>query len=132
MNIMINVFKKTFPLLALGLVLSLAFALSESVHLFAQSDSAQQVIEGAGQTSGANASGSVSDLLATILNVLSWVAGVISVVMIIISGIRFAVSGGDSGAVAGARNGIIYAVVGLAVVVLAQSIVRFVLVNVGT
>lgn len=127
---MTQVLKRIYPLLTLGLIISLAFALSASAELFAQSDSAQQVIAGAGETGGANASSSISDLIATILNILSWVAGVISVFMIIIAGIRFALSGGDSGAIASARNTIIYALVGLAVVALAQVIVRFVINNV--
>ena len=46
--------------------------------------------------------------------------------MIIIGGLRYITSGGDSGNVTGAKNTILYAVVGLIVVALAQVIVRFV------
>ncbi len=47
--------------------------------------------------------------------------------MIIINGLRFITSGGDSNAVSSAKKGILYAIVGLVIVALAQFIVRFVL-----
>ena len=71
--------------------------------------------------------GSVNRILTTIINVFSLVVGIIAVIMIIIGGIRFVLSGGDSNNVSAARNTIIYAIVGLVVVALAQVIVHFVL-----
>lgn len=62
-----------------------------------------------------------------VINILSLIVGVASVIVIIISGLRFITSGGDSSQTAAARQGIIYAIVGLVVVILAQSIVAFVL-----
>ena len=47
--------------------------------------------------------------------------------MIIYGGFRYITSGGDSGKVTGAKNTIIYAVIGLVIVVLAQVIVKFIL-----
>jgi hypothetical protein len=47
--------------------------------------------------------------------------------MILIGGFRYITSGGDSGNVSGAKNTILYAIVGLVIVALAQFIVRFVL-----
>ncbi|MCL4358016.1 pilin [Patescibacteria group bacterium] len=61
------------------------------------------------------------------IDILSFVTGVVAVIMIIVSGIRFIVSGGDSNAVAGAKKSLIGALIGIVVVVLAQSIVIFVL-----
>jgi len=61
------------------------------------------------------------------INILSLVVGIASVIVITISGFRFITSSGDSQQVQGARNGIIYAIVGLVVVILAQTIVAFVL-----
>ncbi len=56
-----------------------------------------------------------------------WIAvGVASVIMIIIGGIRFVTSGGDSTKVNSARNTIIYAIVGIFVALLAQSIIVFI------
>ncbi len=77
--------------------------------------------------SEAQSGGGVSSIMATVLNVLSLVAGIIAVVMIIIGGIKFMTSRGDPSATASARNTIIYAIVGIIIVVLAQSIVFFVL-----
>lgn len=69
----------------------------------------------------------VRSLLRTALNILSWVVGVVAVFMIIIGGFKFVTSGGDANNTKSARDTIIYALVGLVVVVLSQIIVRFVL-----
>ncbi len=47
--------------------------------------------------------------------------------MIIVGGLKYITSGGDSGNITSAKNTILYAIVGLIVVALAQIIVRFVL-----
>ena len=78
-------------------------------------------------TTGKDASDSINKLLITIINVFSLVVGIIAVIMIIIGGIRFVLSGGDSANVSAARNTILYAIVGLIIVALAQVIVHFVL-----
>ncbi len=72
----------------------------------------------------------VFGIIATVINIFSLVVGVISVIMIIIGGLKYITSGGDSGNVTGAKNTILYAVIGLVVVALAQIIVRFVLTQV--
>lgn len=64
-----------------------------------------------------------------VVNIFSLVVGAVSVIMIIIGGFRYIVSNGDSNAVTGAKNSILYAVVGLVIVLFAQVIVRFVLTN---
>lgn len=74
-----------------------------------------------------NASDKVGDIVRLIINIFSWIVGVIAVIMIIVGGLKYITSGGDSGNVTGAKNTILYAVVGLVVVALAQFIVRFVL-----
>jgi hypothetical protein len=66
-------------------------------------------------------------LTTAIIDILSIVVGVVAVFMLIIAGIRFITSNGDSGNITSARNTIIYALVGLVVVALAQIIVQFVL-----
>ncbi len=67
-----------------------------------------------------------------VVNFLSVIVGVIAVIMIIVGGFRYITSGGDSNRVGGAKNTLIYAIVGLIIVALAQFIVRFVLTNVTT
>ncbi len=74
---------------------------------------------------------SLDDTVKTIVNILSAVVGVIAVVMIIIAGLRYASSAGDPEAAKGAKNTILYAVIGLAIAAVAQVIVHFVLHNVG-
>lgn len=69
----------------------------------------------------------LQNLLDTIINYFSIFVGVIAVIMIIVGGLRYITSGGDSGKVSAAKTTIIYALVGLVVVALAQLIVRFVL-----
>ncbi len=69
----------------------------------------------------------VNDLIKLAINIFSIVVGVISVIMIIVGGLKYITSGGESGSVTGAKNTIMYAVIGLVVVAMAQFIVQFVL-----
>lgn len=66
-------------------------------------------------------------LIATVINFLSLVVGVVAVIMIIVGGFKYITSGGDSGNVTGAKNTILYALIGIIIVVLAQVIIRFVI-----
>lgn len=68
----------------------------------------------------------INDVIATVINILSVIVGIVAVIMLIISGFRFITSSGDSNTVASARNGVIYAIVGLVLVAFAQVIVRYV------
>lgn len=69
----------------------------------------------------------VNSTIRLVINVFSLVVGVISVIMIIIGGLKYITSGGDSGNITGAKNTILYAIIGLVVVALAQVVVKFVL-----
>lgn len=73
----------------------------------------------------------VNSIITTVINIFSIVVGVIAVIMIIIGGIKYITSGGDSNNISSAKTTIIYAIIGLVVVALAQVIVRFVLSRVG-
>lgn len=73
----------------------------------------------------------IDNTIRTAVNLLTLIVAIAAVIVIIVNGFRFVVSGGDSNAVGNAKKGIIYAVVGLIVVALAQFIVRFVLTRVG-
>jgi len=77
-------------------------------------------------TEGSTGNG-LGDLVKKIINILSVVVGVVAVIMIIIGGFRYITSGGKQDSVTGAKNTILYAVIGLIIVALAQIIVRFVL-----
>ncbi|MDB5163820.1 MAG: rane protein [Candidatus Saccharibacteria bacterium] len=69
----------------------------------------------------------INGILHSIINIFSLVVGVVSVIMIIIGGLKYITSSGDAGNVSSAQKTIIYALVGLVIVALAQVIVRFVL-----
>lgn len=65
-------------------------------------------------------------ILQSILNVFYFIVGIVAVIVIIVAGIRYSTSGGDSGKVSSAKNQILYAVVGLIVVLFAFAITNFV------
>lgn len=68
----------------------------------------------------------LDNTVATVINIASLVVGAISVIMVIIGGLKYVASQGDSGGTAAAKNTIIYAIVGIIIVALAQVMVRFV------
>lgn len=85
-----------------------------------------------GSTSGTTctASGgspSVQNIITTIVNVFSYIIGIVAVIMVMVAGFKYITSNGDSGAISSAKNTLIYAIVGLAIVALAQFIVNYVL-----
>ncbi len=71
--------------------------------------------------------GKVNNMISTIINIFSVIVGVIAVIMIIIGGLKYITSSGDSNNITSAKNTILYAIIGLVVVALAQFIVKFVL-----
>jgi cytochrome bd-type quinol oxidase subunit 2 len=74
-----------------------------------------------------NGTTGINSIIHDVINIFSLVVGVVSVIMIIVGGFRYITSGGESSNVSGAKNTIIYAIIGLVVVALAQFIVQFVL-----
>jgi hypothetical protein len=77
---------------------------------------------------GCKASGSsLNTLLTNIINIFSLIVGAVAVIMIIIGGFRYVISSGNDQAVSGAKNTIIFALVGLVIVALAQFVVHFVI-----
>jgi hypothetical protein len=70
---------------------------------------------------------SPQDMVMKIINIFSWVVGAISVIMIIVGGFKYITSGGNEKGVSSAKTTILYAIIGLVIVALAQIIVRFVL-----
>jgi hypothetical protein len=76
---------------------------------------------------GQDATDTINDIIADVINIFSLIVGIVSVIMIIVGGFRYITSGGDSNNVSSAKNTILYAIIGLIIVALAQSIVRFIL-----
>ena len=85
----------------------------------------------AGVTAAGGKCGSGNDdfekIITSVINILSIIVGAVSVIMIIIGGLRYVISAGDSNGISGAKNTILYALVGLVVVLFAQIIVAFVI-----
>jgi hypothetical protein len=82
------------------------------------------------KTTGCTMSGGttrVNDLITDAINLFSIIVGIVAVIMIIVGGFKYITSGGDSGNITSAKNTIIYAVIGLIIVALAQFLVQFVL-----
>ncbi len=61
------------------------------------------------------------------LEILSIIVGFAAVVLIILGGIKFMMAGGDPSSIKSGRDTVIYALIGVAVVIFAQAIVAFVL-----
>lgn len=70
-------------------------------------------------------SDSLNDL-STIITIVFGIAGAVALLVIVLAGLQYILSRGDPQKTASAKNTIIYALVGLALVVLAQAIVVFV------
>jgi len=100
-----------------------------NVDLFATNSFQSDACNGLSAISNTGGCGSTSntlgDIIKTVVGILSIVVGALSVIMIIVAGIRFTTSSGDSNGVAGARKTLIYALVGLAVAILAQLLIHF-------
>lgn len=82
-----------------------------------------------GQSQTSNSFYGKDGILSKVANILAVIAGFAAVIAIIVAGIQFILAEGDSGKVRESRNTIIYAIVGLFVILLARSIIAFVLNN---
>lgn len=107
-----------------GLVLVPAISNADSAL---KQDACQGVSQlgGSGCTSAADTT--VSTIIQTVVTILSIIVGFIAVVMIIVGGLKMITSNGDSNAIASARSTVVYALIGLIIVALAQILVHFVL-----
>ena len=118
--------KQKIKLLSIGLILGVSFA---ATPLVSDSVSAQ-VNKGLDMTKTKDTESRTIDgsdgLVKTVINIMLWVIGIISVIMIIIGGIRYATSNGDSNSASGAKNTILYSVIGLVIAIFAYAIVDFV------
>lgn len=115
----------TVGLLALGLVGML------TAPMVAHADTPKQVVcssIGAGSdcAEDPNSGVTVNKIIQVTLNILSIVVGVAAVIMIMVSGFKYITAGGDASKVSSAKNTLIYAIVGIAIVALSQFIVQFV------
>jgi len=68
-----------------------------------------------------------SSIMYKIVQTVTVITGAVSVIMIVVGGFRYVISGGDSNATKGAKDTVLYAVIGLAITIFAQTIITFVL-----
>ena len=121
----------TFVLLAVPL-LAPATVRAEDAKTIRYSCSGANLSVSGNCDDGVSEAGKLNSILTLVINIFSIVVGFVSVVMIIVGGLKYIMSGGESSNISGAKNTILYAIIGLVVVALAQIIVRFVLTRVST
>lgn len=119
-------FLLTVPLAAPVGVSALDDKISDQVCTGAQTLKIDQGVQKCQDTT-AGGSATFNDVLTKIINIFSVIVGVVAVIMIIVGGFKYITSGGKEEGVKGAKNTILYALIGLIVVALAQIIVKFVL-----
>jgi|APEBP8051072433_1049376.scaffolds.fasta_scaffold04398_6 hypothetical protein len=142
---MIQKLKSLILAIALPVAMAVPVVAPLSVHAAAANcgnNQANQILDGAGTASGNDglscdnggniATTGVGTLAKKVVDWLSWAIGIISIIMIIFAGFKYITSGGESSNVSGAKNTLIYAIVGLVLVVLAQVIVKVVLSGAGS
>lgn len=112
----------------IGIFTLLSFSMMTPVLAAPKDDVCKGVALTGGSCSAPSGGGpTVQSTITVVINILSILVGVTAVIMIIIGGFRYITSGGDSTATSGAKNTILYAIIGLVIVAMAQVIVRFVI-----
>jgi uncharacterized membrane protein (GlpM family) len=104
-------------------------AIAVTISLLPAFALASAVTDGAGAAQGSLQGGStfsVNTIIAVVTNTLIFIVGAISVIVLIIGGLRYVLSGGNATSVQGAKNTILYAIVGLAVSIAAYAIIQYV------
>jgi uncharacterized membrane protein len=128
---MILVVVASSTLLAPGLVPALAgtalAANNINTNLCKGVNQAADPSGGGGCDTAGNGTEALGNIASKAVNIFSLIVGIVAVIMIIYGGFRYITSGGDSNNVGTAKNTLIYAIVGLIIVALAQFIVHYVL-----
>lgn len=126
-------------LITASLTFSICFGLVSPIAVYAAVDPIAPVCENGKAAQGSEFCKNVKEessrsiiygdksLLGKILQTIIYITAAISVVLIVIGGFRYVLSAGDSNGVQGAKNTVMYAAIGLAVAIFAQTIVSFVL-----
>jgi hypothetical protein len=84
-----------------------------------------------GKAGNANLFGGTNSIFQTVANTLIFIVLAVSVIMLIIGGLRYVLSSGEASAVKGAKDTILYAIIGIVVAILAFAIVSFVASRIG-
>lgn len=78
------------------------------------------------KTSGCSDGEALGNIFATIANIILFLVGAVAVIMLIIGGFRYVTSNGDANAISGAKNTILYAVIGIVVAFMSFAAVNFI------
>lgn len=118
-------------LIPVVVLLSLAPASLAMASCDVPADTTEAIKCGANNTAGvpqnSDAGGSIDSTIGKVVNLISVAVGIAAVIMIIIAGFRYVTSAGNPERTKGAKNTLLYALIGLVIVALAQIIVQFVL-----
>ena len=79
-----------------------------------------------GGKQGCESGGAITQVFRTVANILLFLVGAVAVIMLIIGGFRYVASNGDAAATKGAKDTIMYAIIGIIVAFLAYAAVNFV------
>ncbi len=71
----------------------------------------------------------LTGIFSTVVNILLFLVGAVAVIMLVIGGFRYVTSNGDQNAVSGAKNTILYAIIGIVVAFMAYAAVNFIVSN---
>lgn len=115
-------------MVAFAAVLGLMTALSTTSVFAADCTSTTSIQDGVDCIGGnIDNNTDLQSVITSVVNTMLFVIGIISVIMLIVGGIRYVVSGGNQSQVEGARNTILYAIVGLVIAFVAWGVVNFVI-----
>ncbi|HEY5806227.1 MAG TPA: pilin [Candidatus Saccharimonadales bacterium] len=121
--------KKRIVLAILVLVslFSAVYALQPSTALAASPK--DEICKGINTASGSGCENGdqLTGVIRNIVNIFSIIIGIFAVIMVMVSGFKYITDAGDSGNIASAKNTLIYAIIGLVVAALSQTLVKFVL-----
>lgn len=78
-----------------------------------------------GNKEGCSDKNALSSIIVTVTNIILFLVGAVAVIMLIVGGFRYVTSNGDQNAVTGAKNTILYAIIGIVVAFLAYAAVQF-------
>ena len=131
------ILKSMLVLTVLGGMFFSSLPASAAINCAAPANAKEQIQCGACDAAGTtanctpgNAPKSLSDTIAQVINIISVFAGAVAVVMIIVGGFRYVTSAGNAESAKSARSTLLYALIGLVIIAMAQIVVQFVIQNV--
>lgn len=96
----------------------------------AQAESVSSAVESVQPSN--TAQGDLQSNIKLIINAMLLIIGIVAVIMLIVGGFRYVLSNGNDKAITGAKDTILYAIIGIVIALLSFAIVNFVLTQFGT